>query len=118
MAVKAYVAYISKEREVDVGIDIFLVVRHKGAELFVVIACKMETPVGFVNELHCLSQAFSRETQLATTQIEFANNAPCYGITVQEGDVFKESKTFECVGCGVCSQLCGLGAFESTGKEG
>ncbi|MBQ6257676.1 MAG: 4Fe-4S binding protein, partial [Clostridia bacterium] len=23
-----------------------------------------------------------------------------------------------CVGCGVCSQLCRVNAFESTGKEG
>ncbi len=40
----------------------------------------------------------------------------CPAISIKEGKAWVDSTL--CVGCGVCEQLCPVGAFESTGKEG
>ena len=40
----------------------------------------------------------------------------CPAISIKEGKAWVDNTL--CVGCGVCEQLCPVGAFESTGKEG
>ena len=40
----------------------------------------------------------------------------CPAISIKEGKAHVDNTL--CVGCGVCEQLCPVGAFESTGKEG
>ena len=40
----------------------------------------------------------------------------CPAIAIKEGKAHVDNTL--CVGCGVCEQLCPVGAFESTGKEG
>ena len=40
----------------------------------------------------------------------------CPALSIKNGKARVDNTL--CVGCGVCEQLCGLGAFESTGKEG
>ncbi len=40
----------------------------------------------------------------------------CPAISMKEGKAHVDFT--QCVGCGVCQQLCPVGAFESTGKEG
>ena len=40
----------------------------------------------------------------------------CPAISIKEGKARVDNTL--CVGCGVCEQLCPVGAFESTGKEG
>ena len=40
----------------------------------------------------------------------------CPAISIKEGKAHVDNTL--CVGCGVCQQLCPVGAFESTGKEG
>ncbi len=40
----------------------------------------------------------------------------CPAISIKDGKAHVDNTL--CVGCGVCGQLCGFGAFESTGKEG
>ena len=40
----------------------------------------------------------------------------CPAISIKEGKAWLDNTL--CVGCGVCEQLCPVGAFESTGKEG
>ena len=40
----------------------------------------------------------------------------CPAISIKEGKAWVDNTL--CVGCGVCEQLCLVGAFESTGKEG
>ena len=40
----------------------------------------------------------------------------CPAIPIKEGKAWVDNTL--CVGCGVCEQLCPVGAFESTGKEG
>ena len=40
----------------------------------------------------------------------------CPAISMKEGKAHVDNTL--CVGCGVCEQLCPVGAFESTGKEG
>ena len=40
----------------------------------------------------------------------------CPAISMKEGKAHVDFT--QCVGCGVCEQLCPVGAFESTGKEG
>ena len=40
----------------------------------------------------------------------------CPAVSIKEGKAHVDNTL--CVGCGVCEQLCPVGAFESTGKEG
>ena len=40
----------------------------------------------------------------------------CPAISIKEGKARVDNTL--CVGCGVCEQLCPVGAFESTGTEG
>ena len=40
----------------------------------------------------------------------------CPAISMKEGKAHVDNTL--CVGCGVCEQLCPVGAFKSTGKEG
>ena len=103
--VDADVAHIAEEGEVDDAGSVLLVVRHQFEKSRVVVAGDGERAVVFLDETHALTHDRGRKTCLDATEVEFGNQAPCHGITMQDG-VTGEGKTFEGMTDGVSEIEC------------
>ena len=106
-AVDADVANASEEGEADVGAEVLLVVQHEFVELVVLLAVKGGGTVGVLDVGDGLTQLVGREAFAHMREVEFADEAPGYGIAVQAGGAATHVVGLEGVAQGV-SQVEGL----------
>ena len=80
--VKAYIADVSEQGEIDVCPGVFLVVSHQLEQPWIVVACDLELSVVVTYKVDRLSHLVSGESKFDATKIEFADDSPCHSITM------------------------------------
>lgn len=84
--VDADVTYVAQEGEVDGGgCQVLLVVGHQFQQTGIVLAGDGQSTVVVEDEADGLPHLVDREATLGDAQVEFADQAPGYGIAVEDG---------------------------------
>ena len=84
-AVDVDVSYAAEEGEVYLCAAILLVVLHELVEFVILLASEVGGAVEFLDVLQCLAQCVCGEAFAKVREVEFADESPGYGISVEAG---------------------------------
>ena len=82
-AVDVDVSYAAEEGEVYLCAAILLVVLHELVEFVILLASEVGDAVEFLDVLQCLAQCVCGEALAKVREVEFADESPGYGISVE-----------------------------------
>ena len=88
MLIDADVSYVCQQGEVDGVAHVLLVVSHELVDVFVLFAVDVEASIVLPDELYRLAEPVLGEVASYDTQVKFADEAVCDGVSMQDGPSF------------------------------